>query len=138
MSTTVNAYSSCGVGFGRVMLDRRKVGCFGARGVAVGGYRRLAVDVVGGCRQRVARVDDVSKRRRQGLVGSPPRLRSAGLVMRAPVSRSAPTPPSWRSCLPVADHPHIGGLPVLNLRVPARATVRLGSKAEPRSGSECD
>jgi hypothetical protein len=32
---------SCGLGFGRVMLDRRKFGCFEARPVDAGGCRRV-------------------------------------------------------------------------------------------------
>jgi len=91
---------SCGVGFGWVMGDRRKFGCFGARAGAVGGCRRLAVDLLG-CRLRGGR-ESMTCRSADvlGLVVCRATLPFEGLLC-APRCHARARSPSWRSCLPV-------------------------------------
>src|SRR5215207_4322421 len=67
-----------------------RFGGFWVRGIGAGGCRRAGRSGRRALGCRWARVDDVSKSRRLGLVGLPRDLPFEGLSMRAPVSRSRP------------------------------------------------
>src|SRR5829696_6746031 len=67
-----------------------RFGGFWVRGIGAGGCRRAGRSGRRALGCRWARVDDVSKSRRLGLVGLPRDLPFEGLFMRAPVLRSRP------------------------------------------------
>ena len=122
-------------------VDRRELGGFRPRGVGAGGCRRFDGGDEGlGCGW--ARVEDVSKRRRQGLVVCRATLPFEGLVMRAPVSRSRPPrsppraggPAQWRRAASRAGA-HSAWAPALRAEMPSSRTVPGDLRTACRRGS---